>query len=76
MQKLLYVCWDDHCQNLLEKYQKAAILDQPTIANSLCLYINQKWRKRWEDSVKQIDFTYSSQKAWSLKLPHKECQTV
>ena len=59
-------CWDDQCQNLLEKYQKAAISDQSTIANSLCSYINEKCRKRWEDSIEQIDFTYSSRKAWFL----------
>jgi len=59
-------CWDDQCQNLLEKYQKAAISDQSTIANFLCSYINEKRRKRWKDSVEQIDFTHSSRKAWSL----------
>jgi len=60
------LCWDDQCQNLLEKYQKAAISNQLTIANSLCSYINEKRRKRWEDSVEQIDLIHPSRKAWSL----------
>jgi len=59
-------CWDDQCQNLLEKYQKAVISDHPTIANSLCSYISEKRRKRREDSVEQIDFTHSSREAWSV----------
>jgi len=59
-------CWVDQCQNLLEKYQKAAISDQHTIANSLCSYSNKNCKKRWEDSVKQINFTHSSRKTWSL----------
>jgi len=48
------------------KYQKAAISDHPKIANSLCSFINEKRRNRWEDSVEQIDFAHSRWEAWSL----------
>jgi len=58
MQKLLYVCWDDHCQNLLEKYQKAAILDQPTIANSLCLFVHQPKMEETLGRLSQTDRLY------------------
>jgi len=30
--------------------------------------MNVKRRKRWEDSVEQIDFAHSSRKAWSLLI--------
>ena len=56
-------CLDAECQALLKEYEESG---EPDIADHLIESLDAGRRKRWVESVENIDFTHSSRKGWSL----------
>ena len=57
-------CWDEECEKALASYNEASPADKPSRSDELMALLGQKRRKRWNETISNIDFTHSSRKAW------------
>ena len=53
--------WYDECNNYYKEFDQA---ENKQSAADLMDYLNKNRKKRWEETVKGIDFIHSSRKAW------------
>jgi len=56
-------CWSDESETCLEEYEKHP--SQENADRMLNTLTNQR-RKRWVETVENLDFKHSSQEAWTL----------
>ena len=64
--------WDENCQDFYKLYKEVVDPEEiSTSASNLVNKLNQIRQARWKESISDIDFTHSSQKAWHNinKLP-------
>ena len=54
-------CWDAECESLYKNFLQFLQGD-----TALFSKLDRKWRDRWSEAVQSIDFSHSSQKAWSI----------
>ena len=60
-------CWDFECKNLYRTFlQSPEGSNSNGAATALLLRLDKKCRNRWSEAVQTIDFSHSSQKAWSI----------
>ena len=63
----LIPCWDAESENLHRTFLKSPEgSDSYGAATALLLRLAKKRRDRWSEAVQTIDFSHSSQKAWSI----------
>ena len=64
----LYIpCWDAECESLYETFLQSPQGDDSSLAAAALLAkLDRKQRDRWSEAVRSIDFSHSSQKAWSI----------
>ena len=60
-------CWDAECKSLHKIFLQSPQGDDSSLAaTALLAKLDRKWRDRWSEAVRSIDFSYSSRKAWSI----------
>ena len=57
-------CWDKDCDSALSSYNSATEEEKKDKCDHLFNILDEKRRKRWEETVSNVDFTHSSRKAW------------
>ena len=61
------LCWDAECESLYKTFLQSPQGDDSSLAaTALFAKLDRKQRDRWSKSVWSIDFSHSSQKAWSI----------
>lgn len=55
--------WNSHCENLMDDYRENGSED---VADALMQALDVQRRKSWMDKTEELNFTYSSRKAWNL----------
>ena len=61
------LCWDAECESLYKTFlQSLQGDDSSLVATALLAKLNRKQRDQWSKAVRSIDFSHSSQKAWSI----------
>ena len=59
-------CWDIECESLYKTFLQSPQGDKSSLAaTALLAKLDRKRRDRWFEAVWSIDFSHSSQKAWS-----------
>ena len=59
-------CWNAECESLYKTFQQSLQGDDFSLAaTALLAKLDRKQRDRWSKAVRSIDFSHSSQKAWS-----------
>jgi hypothetical protein len=53
--------WDKTCEELYKRYQET---HETTVAEELLQALNRGRQERWNETVRDMDFRHSSQKAW------------
>ena len=60
-------CWDAECESLYKTFLQSPQGDHSSLAvTALLAKLDRKRRDRWSEAVRSIDFSHSSQKAWSI----------
>ena len=60
-------CCDAECESLYKTFQQSPQGDESSLAaTALFAKLDKKWRNQWSEAVRSIDFSHSSQKAWSI----------
>ena len=60
-------CWDAECESLYKTFLQSPQGDDSSLAaTALLAKLDRKWRDRWSEAVRNIDFSHSSRKAWSI----------
>ena len=60
-------CWDAECEFLYKTFLHSPKGDDSSLAAiALLAKLDRKRRDRWSEAVRSIDFSHSSQKAWSI----------
>ena len=60
-------CWDAKCEALYQTFLQSPSGDQSSrAATALITWLDKKRRDRWSEAVRNIDFSHSSRKAWSI----------
>ena len=60
-------CWDAECESLYKTFLQSPQGDDSSLAaTALLAKLDRKRRDRWSEAVWSIDFSHSSQKAWSI----------
>ena len=60
-------CWDAECKSLYKTFLQSPQGDDSSLAaTALLSKLDRKRRDRWSEAVRGIDFSHSSQKAWSI----------
>ena len=60
-------CWDAECESLYKTFLQSPQGDDSSLAaTALLAKLDRKWRDRWSEAVRSIDFSHSSRKAWSI----------
>ena len=60
-------CWDAECECLYKTFLQSFQGDDSSFAaTALLAKLDRKRRDRWSEAVRSIDFSHSSQKAWSI----------
>ena len=60
-------CWDAKCEALYQTFLQSPAGDQSSrAATALITWLDKKRRDRWSEAVRNIDFSHSSRKAWSI----------
>ena len=60
-------CWDAECENFYRTFlQLPKGSNSNKAATSLLLQLDKKCKDRWSEAAQTIDFSHSSQKAWSI----------
>ena len=60
-------CWDAECESLYKTFLQSPQGDNSCLAaTTLLAKLNKKQRNQWSEAVRSIDFSHSSQKAWSI----------
>ena len=60
-------CWDAECESLYKTFLQSPQEDNSSLAaTALLAKLDRKWRDRWSEAVRSIDFSHSSRKAWSI----------
>ena len=60
-------CWDAECESLYKTFLQSPQGDDSSLAaTALLAKLDRKRRDRWSEAVRSIDFSHSSQKAWSI----------
>ena len=57
-------CWDDECEQLYKEHNDSENTESASTATSLFNALDEKRRRRLNETVSSIDFTHSSRKAW------------
>ena len=64
-------CWDAECESLYKTFLQSPQGDDSSLAaTALLAKLDRKRRDRWSEAVQNIDFSHSSQKAWSILNNH------
>ena len=59
--------WDAECKSLCRTFLQSSQEDNSSLAvTALLAKLDKKRRDRWSETVWSIDFSYSSQKVWSI----------
>ena len=73
-------CWDAKCEALYQTFLQSPAGDQSSrVATALITWLDKKRRDRWSEAVRNINFSHSSRKAWSIinnltgRLRHSPC---
>lgn len=56
-------CWSEHIQRCYDEYQKQPCNDK---ANEILNLLNQARKEKWNELMKDMNFTHSSRRGWSL----------
>ena len=60
-------CWDAECKSFYRTFLQSPQGDDSNLATAALLNkLDRKRRDRWSETVRSIDFSHSSQKAWSI----------
>ena len=60
-------CWDAKCEALYQTFLQSPAGDKSSrVATALITWLDKKRRDRWSEAVRNIDFSHSSRKAWSI----------
>ena len=60
-------CWDAKCESLYKTFLQSLQGDDSSLATTaLFAKLDRKFRDRWSEAVRSIDFSHSSRKAWSI----------
>ena len=60
-------CWDAECESLYKTFLQSPQRDNSSLAaTALLAKLDRKQRDQWSEAVRSIDFSCSSQKAWSI----------
>ena len=60
-------CWDIECESLYKTFLQSPQGDNSSLAaTALLAKLDRNWRDRWSEADQSIDFSHSSQKAWSI----------
>ena len=60
-------CWDAECESLYKTFLQSPQGDDSSLAaTALLAKLDRKRRDRWSEAVRNIDFSHSSRKAWSI----------
>ena len=60
-------CWDVECESLCKTFLQSPQKDNSSLAATALLFkLDTKQRNQWSKAVRSIDFSHSSQKAWSI----------
>ena len=60
-------CWDAECESLYKTFLQSPQGDESSLAaTALLAKLDRKRRDRWSKAVRNIDFSHSSRKAWSI----------
>ena len=58
--------WDPECESLYKTFLQSPQEDDSSLAATVLLAkLDRRWRDRWSEAVRRIDFSHSSRKAWS-----------
>ena len=61
------LCWDAECESLYKMLLQFRQGDNSSLAaTALLVKLDKKRRDQWSEAVWSIDFSHSSQKAWSI----------
>ena len=61
------LCWDAECESLYKTFLQSPQGDYSSLAaTALLAKLDRKRRNQWSKAVRSIDFSHSSQKAWSI----------
>ena len=68
LEVLRYIpCWDAECESLYKIFLQSPQGDDSSLAaTALLAKLDRKRRDWWSEAVRSIDFSHSSQKAWSI----------
>ena len=60
-------CWDVECESLYKTFLQSPQGDETSLAAiDLLAKLDRKCRYRWSEAVRNIDFSHSNRKAWSI----------
>ena len=60
-------CWDAECESFYKTFLQSPQGDDSSLAaTALFAKLDRKWRNRWSEVVRSINFSHSSQRAWSV----------
>ena len=61
------LCWNAECESLYRTFLQSPQGDDSSLAATTLLgKLDRKRRNRWSEAVRNIDFSHSSRKAWSI----------